>query len=409
MATMTSLVALSIDAMLPALGVLGQDLGVQSANHTQWVVTALLIGMAVGQVIYGPVSDSTGRKPPVYVGLGLFAAGCLLSILARDFETMLAGRFLQGLGVAGPRSVSIALIRDLYAGREMARIMSMIMAVFILVPIAAPALGQAILAIANWRAIFGAFLLLAALSFLWFEIRQPESLPPERRRPLSPRGIAASYGFVLRQRAVLGFTLTAGISSGAFIGYLNSAQQIFQDVYGVGSRFALYFGILAAAIGLAGVINGRLVMRWGMFSLSLWALRSMAGLSSIFFAYAFLRSGAPEFWTFMVYLVLSFFCVGVLFGNMNSLAMEPLERLAGVGASFVASLSLMISAGLGAWIGQSFDGTILPLVGGFALLSLLSLPVMRWAEGGRPSPSERPPGQMAGVSTTSEALSESQI
>lgn len=384
MALMTSMVALSIDAMLPALSAIGAELGAQSANDTQAVVTALLVGMAIGQLLYGPVSDSTGRRGPIFVGFAIFLAGCLISLLARDFTTMLAGRFLQGLGVAGPRSVSIALIRDLYAGREMARVMSMIMSVFIFVPIAAPAVGQAILSFADWRMIFAFFLLLATLCIIWFAVRMPESLPPERREPFSFGAKARAAKSVVTNRAAAGFTLTAGISSGAFIGYLASSRQIFQDLYGTGDLFSLWFAILAASIGLAAFLNGRLVIRHGMLPLTRRALISLAVLSVVYFGYSLLRGGHPEFWTFMVWLLAAFFFVGVLFGNVNALAMETLGDVAGIGAAMVASGSLAVSVVLGAIIGQSFDGTVNPFVGGYAVLSLLSLPVLRWAAGGRP-------------------------
>lgn len=384
MALMTSLVALAIDAMLPALPLIGGDLAFPTANSTQWVVTMIMIGMAGGQLVYGPISDTTGRRPPVFAGLFVFAVGCLLSWFAQDFTTMMAGRFLQGFGVAGPRSVSIALIRDLYEGREMARVLSLIMSVFILVPIAAPLLGQAILLVASWRAIFGSFLALTVLVTVWFALRQPETLPPERRREFSLGQLRASFLLVLRERSAMGFTLTAGLSSGAFIGYLSSSQQIFQDQYGVGDRFALYFGILAAAIGVAARVNGRLVMRVGMFGLATWALRVLALTSSGFVLYAWSRAGHPEFAALMAYLVVAFFCIGILFGNMNSLAMESLGHVAGVGAAVVASVSLAVSVLLGGTIGQLFDGTVLPLVGGFAVLSALSLPLMRWSGARRP-------------------------
>jgi DHA1 family bicyclomycin/chloramphenicol resistance-like MFS transporter len=383
MATLTSLVALSIDSMLPALSSLGHDLGVTSANAPQWVVTSFLLGLAVGQMVYGPISDSVGRKPPVYFGLVIFAAGSVLCLMATTFPTMLAGRLLQGLGVAAPRNVSIALIRDLHAGREMARIMSMIMAIFILVPIIAPSFGQLMLTISSWRSIFAAFLVLALISGTWFALRQPETLHEDHRKPFSPLGILRTFGQVLRTRPALGFTITAGVSSGAFIGYLNSAQQLFQQTYGVGTRFALYFALLAATIGLAGVLNGRLVGRWGMYHLSMLALRGLTVFSFAFWAYAWSRDGVPEFAAFLGYLLSSFFCVGILFGNMNALAMEELGDIAGVGASLVASLSLLIALVLGAAIGQLYDGTVIPLAVGYSLLSLASLPIMAWAERGR--------------------------
>jgi DHA1 family bicyclomycin/chloramphenicol resistance-like MFS transporter len=365
--------------MLPALPAIGSDLGFPSENSQQWVVTMIMVGMAVGQLFYGPVSDTSGRRPPVFVGLGLFALGCLLSWFAVSMPMMLLGRFLQGFGVAGPRSVSIALIRDMYEGRDMARVMSMIMSVFILTPIAAPLLGQAILMVADWRMIFASFVLLTAVVTAWFALRQPETLAPEDRRPFSWRQLLANARVVLADRAAMGFTLTAGLSSGAFIGYLASSQQIFQDQYHTGSRFAVYFAILAASIGIASQVNGRLVMRLGMVALTTWALRALALLSLGYFAYAWSEGGHPPFGGLMTYLVLSFFCIGILFGNINSLAMESLGRVAGVGAAVVTSGSLAISVALGGSIGQLLDGTVLPLVGGFALLSLVALPVLAWS------------------------------
>jgi DHA1 family bicyclomycin/chloramphenicol resistance-like MFS transporter len=385
MALMTSMVALSIDAMLPALAEIGTDLGARTINDTQAVITALLVGMAIGQVLYGPVSDSTGRKPPIYVGFGIFLAGCLLSMFARDFTTMLAGRFLQGLGVAGPRSVSIALIRDLHAGREMARVMSMIMSVFIFVPIAAPAVGQAILLVADWRMIFAFFVVLALGSLAWFAARLPESLPVDRREDFSLRTKLNAARSVVTNRAAVGFTFTAGISSGAFVGYLASSRQSFQDVYGVGELFSVYFAVLAASIGLAAFLNGRLVMRYGMYPLTRRALVALAVLCVAFFGYSLLRGGRPELWAFMAWLMVSFFFVGVLFGNINALAMESLGEVAGIGAALVASGSLAISVVLGALIGRAFDGTVNPFIGGYAAVSLLSLPALHWAAGGRPA------------------------
>jgi DHA1 family bicyclomycin/chloramphenicol resistance-like MFS transporter len=185
MALMTSLVALSTDAMLPALPLIGGDLGVRNPNNNQLVLSVFFLGVTVGQMLFGPLSDSAGRKPAIYAGLVLFMLGCLLSIIATDFPTMLAGRVLQGIGVAGPRTVTVALIRDQYEGPAMARIMSFVMTVFILVPVAAPMLGQGLLFVADWRAIFVLFLALAVLALGWFALRQPETLPAERRNALS--------------------------------------------------------------------------------------------------------------------------------------------------------------------------------------------------------------------------------
>lgn len=381
-ALIISLVALSIDIMLPALQQIGGDLGAGRANDAQLVVSALFVGLALGQVFFGPLSDSIGRKPAIHAGLLVFILGCLISILATDFTVMLAGRVLQGLGAAGPRSVTIALVRDQYEGRAMARVMSLVMAVFIMVPALAPGVGQVILMIAHWRAIFGFMLTVAAVSLVWFALRQPETLAPERRVGFSPSRILLAVRETCLSRAAFGYTLASGLIFGAFIGYLNTAQQIFQIQYGLGPLFPLYFAALALAIGSASLVNARLVLRHGMRRLSARALGLVTGLSLAFLVLAYALGGAPPLWALMAYMVVAFFCIGMLFANFSALAMEPLGHIAGVGAAVVGSLTTVISMTLGAAIGQAYDGTVLPLVGGFALLGLAAIAVVRWTERG---------------------------
>jgi len=334
-------------------------------------------------MVYGPLSDSIGRKPAIHAGLLLFIIGCLMSILATNFTVMLAGRVLQGLGAAGPRSVIVALVRDRYEGRAMARIMSLVMAVFIMVPALAPGIGQIILMVAHWRAIFGFLLAVAAISLVWFALRQPETLAPERRVKFSPSRIVQAVRETCGSRVAFGYTVTSGLIFGAFVGYLNSAQQIFQIKYGLGALFPLYFAVLALSIGGASLLNGRLVMRHGMRRLSAWALGLLTGLSLAFLVPATLAAGVPPLWALMTYLVGAFFCIGMLFANFSALAMEPLGHIAGVGAAVVGSLTTVISMILGTIIGQAYDGTVLPLIAGFALLGLAAIAVMRWAESGR--------------------------
>ncbi len=380
MAMMMSLVALAIDAALPALPQIGADLGVQRANDPQLVVSLLFLGFAVGQLLYGPLSDSVGRKPTVYLGFGLPMIGCICSLLAASFPMMLAGRFLQGIGVAGPRTITLALVRDRYAGKTMARVMSFVMAVFILAPVVAPALGQGILILAGWRAIFGAYLGLVIVVLIWFALRQPETLDPERRIPFTASRIALAAREVLANRTAFGYTAAAGFVFGSFIGYLNSAQQIFQEQYGLGRLFPLYFGIGALAVGCAALLNATLVMRHGMRPLVLRALQVVTGLSIVFLAIAYGLAGHPPLWLLMVYLLVVFFSAGILFGNLNSLAMEPLGHVAGTGAALVGSLSTFISLVLGTAVGQSYNGTVLPLVAGFALFGVGSLAIVHWIE-----------------------------
>ena len=380
MATMTALVAVSIDMVLPALPVIGSSLGVERANDNQLVISFLFLGFGLGQLIYGPLSDATGRKPAAYAGLGVFVAGCLLSLSSVDFAMMLTGRFLQGLGVAGPRTMTIALVRDRFEGRAMARAMSFIMAVFILGPIVAPALGQALLTGAGWRAIFGVYLTMAIAVWAWFRLRQEETLEVERRIEFSPSRIIDAVWGVLTTRLALGYTIATGFVFGAFLGYLNSAQQILQQQYGLGTRFPLYFAVLATATGGASILNARLVMRHGMRRLSLGALTTLGGASLVFLGVAYNLAGHPPLAALMAYLLTTFFCIGLLFSNLNAMAMQPLGHIAGTGASVVGALSTLSSMVLGTAIGQSYNGTVIPLVAGFAVLSILAMLAMRWAE-----------------------------
>jgi DHA1 family bicyclomycin/chloramphenicol resistance-like MFS transporter len=293
---------------------------------------------------------------------------------------MLVGRLVQGLGVSAPRSVTLALVRDRYEGRAMARVMSFVMAVFILVPMIAPALGQTILLFSGWRDIFVSFVLMALITMVWFALRMPETLAPEHHAPFSPRRITNATLEILRNRTALGYTVSAGLISGAFLGYLNTAQQIFQEQYALGELFPIIFAVIAFSIGLASLLNARLVMRFGLRFLVRRSLIIIVALSILAFGVALLAAGQPPLWFLMAYIMITFFGVGILFGNQNALAMEPLGHLAGIGAALVGSLSTLISVPLGIVIGQNYNGTVFPLVAGIGVLAGLSLMVVRWVE-----------------------------
>ncbi len=382
-AMLTAMAAMAIDAMLPALGEIGSELGVVRENNRQLVISALFLGLALGQIVYGPLSDRFGRKPGMYIGLGLFVLGCLLSMAAWSYPVMLAGRFLQGIGAAGPRIVCLALVRDRYEGREMARVMSFIFAVFVIVPTVAPALGQVILLVSGWRAIFGALLAFAATALMWFAIRQPETLTPERRVPLSIGPLAAAVGEVGGSRRAVGYTVATGLVFGGFLGYLNSAQQIFQEQYQLGSLFPLFFAVLSLAFAAASYLNGHLVIRHGMRKLAVRSLMALCLLSAGFLVVLVQMPGEAPLWSFMAWGGAAFFCLGVVFGNVNALAMEPFGHIAGIAAALIGSFTTLLSMLLGGLIGQFYDGTLIPLVGGFAFLGLASLGAMSWAGGGR--------------------------
>lgn len=385
MALTMSLVALGIDLMLPAFPEMRLDLGAASANDMQLVISWLFIGLAFGQPFYGPLSDSVGRKPAMYAGFVILAGGSLVSLFATDFGTMLLGRFLQGFGAAGPRTVALALIRDRFHGSEMAKVMSFIMTIFILVPILAPTLGQGILLFAGWRAIFAVYIGLSVVVLAWLVLRQPETLAPEYRRPFTLVSIGRGFLEVIGNGPAMAYTLVAGIVFGAFMGYLNSCQQIFQVQYGLGKLFPLYFGGLALFIGVAAVVNGNLVMRFGMHRLTRRALYSVTVLSWLILLISGLAAGHPPLWLFMAIFVAWFFCVGVVFGNINAMAMEPLGHVAGSAAAVIGTASTLMAVGLGFLIGGAYDGTLIPMTVGFAVLNSIAAGLIAWAE----SPSRR--------------------
>jgi MFS transporter, DHA1 family, multidrug resistance protein len=386
LAMLTSLLAFAIDAMLPALPQIAADLGITRENDRQLIVSMLLLGLAAGQLVYGPVSDSVGRKPAVYAGLITFLVGSALCLMAGDAQSMLIGRFLQGLGAAGPRIVSIAMVRDLFAGAAMARIVSLITSVFIIVPVVAPSIGQAILLVGNWHLIFAVLLVQGVVGFAWLAWRQPETLPPERRAPFTLGRIGRAFAEVFRTRVSVGYMLSAGLVSGAFIGWLTSCQQVLQEQYGTGVLFPLYFASLALSLGIASAVNARLVTGLGMRRLAGTALAIMSSLSAAFLIVAFATGGHPPLPAFMAYMLVVFFCVGILFGNFNALAMEPLGHIAGVAAAVVGSVTNALSLSLGTLLGQAYDGTVRPLVAGFAVLGLASAGCMMFAERGRAAP-----------------------
>jgi DHA1 family bicyclomycin/chloramphenicol resistance-like MFS transporter len=266
----------------------------------------------------------------------------------------------------------------------MARVMSFIMTVFIFVPVIAPSFGQAILLVADWQAIFMAFIALALIAAAWFAIRQPETLDPTRCINFSPRRIIKGVREVCSIRVSFGYSIAAGLIFGSFIGYLNSAQQVFQGLYGLGVQFSLYFGLTALSIGSALFFNARLVMKFGMRLLTRRALTGISVLSSFYFVVAWASNGSPSFWSLIAYLMITFFGFGILFGNLNAIAMEPLGHIAGLGAAVVGSLTTFISVPIGILIGQCYNETILPLVGGFSILSIVSHLAIRWTERWKP-------------------------
>jgi len=380
MAVIISITALSIDMMLPALPDIGRDLGTGHPNDAQLVVSSLLFGFGIGQLILGPLSDCFGRKPVIFAGILIFISGCLISVFSIRFDVMLAGRFIQGIGAAGPRTAITALIRDLHGGRTMARIMSVIMSVFIFVPAIAPALGQIVLMLADWRAIFIVLIIQSLVVLTWFSIRQPETLRKPNRLPFSLKRILKGFVEVISNRVSLGYTLASGFISGALLAYLNSAQQVFQDVYSLGKGFPFYMALLALSLGGASFVNSRIVMRFGMRTLSWWAVTLFIVIMLIYLVVTDLLDGHSPLWFMMACFSVSFFCMGIIFGNQNAIAMEPLSHIAGVGAAVIGSFAILLSSFMGMIVGRFFNGTTLPLAIGFVILGMLTAAAMYWAD-----------------------------
>ena len=372
MALMMSLVALTIDAILPAFGFIQATFDISNPQDLQLIVSLQLLGLGLGQLFFGPMSDSFGRKPIIYLGYLVFFIGCIICTQATSFEWLLVGRFIQGFGLAAPRVLAMAIIRDQYAGRSMAQIMSFIMVVFILVPMLAPILGQGILLVADWQVIFWAMLVVGIISLVWFGTRQRETLATQDKKPFEFNVLVATFVEVCRNKVAIGYTLTAGFISGAFITYLGSAQQIFQLGYELEQYFSFYFAGLALAIGLCSFFNGKLVIEKGMQYMVVRAIVTLLTCSVIFIVIAASWQGMPPLLWTTIYLVLAFGCIGVLFGNLNALAMETLGHLAGMGAAIVGSLATLLSAVIAIVAGKVLTNDMSGLGIVFALTAVVS-------------------------------------
>jgi DHA1 family bicyclomycin/chloramphenicol resistance-like MFS transporter len=379
-----SLSALSIDNLLPAFPWIGAALSVQPANQLQLLVFVFMAGFAAMQPVYGPAADVLGRRPVLLAGLAIYALASLLAIFADSFGVLLAARALQGVGVASARVVTISVVRDRFAGREMARVMSFIMMVFIIVPIFAPAIGSAFLLIGGWRLIFVTMLAMALAMIAWIQLRLPETLRPEHRLPFSAGRIGRALQVTVTTRSSVGYATAIGLMLGNLMSYLGSSQQIFQtEVYGLGLWFAAAFSGIAAVMGLASFANSRLVRRLGMRRLSHAGVCGAAVLAVLLLAASLASGGKPPFWLFVLLLAGSMFLLGLTLPNFNAMAMEPLGAVAGTAASMLGFYTTLMGVAIGSVVGQAFDGTVTPLAIGFLTCNLAALPVILWAERGR--------------------------
>lgn len=377
-ALLMSIIAISIDALLPALGVIRQDLGIIETNKAQLIISAIFLGMAIGQLIAGPLSDATGRKKILYLGVSLFLLGSVICLFAKDLNTLLLGRFIQGLGVSGPYVSAMSVVRDQYVGAQMAKIMSIVMLIFMGVPAVAPSLGQAIMLIADWRSIFIFYVGYALLITIWIFLRLEETLPKEKRIAFSISSFIAGFKEVLTNRVTTAYTLSMGLFFGSMIGYLNSSQQIFQIQFNTGKLFTVYFGLLALLFGAASLGNSFVVEKMGMRKIANLAVRGMMISSAIFLALHYAVD--IQLWMFLIFAGFIFFCFGFIFGNINAIAMEPMGHVAGIAAAIIGSVSSIIALVIGTAIGQAYNNTLIPVTCGFLILSSLACITMSFAD-----------------------------
>ena len=380
-AALMAVTPLGIDSMLPALPHIGKALNVASENHQQWVIAIYVFGFGAAQIVYGPLSDRFGRKAILVPSLSLFAGLSILAGLATSFPLLLAARLCQGIAGASSRVLTISIVRDCYSGRQMARVMSTSFMVFLMVPVLAPSIGQGIMLVGSWRLIFfflAAFALLVAavLSFA-----MGETLHPEYRRPLAPRVIGQAIWRTLTDRSALGYTLAITLVFGALMGFINSIQQIFQDIFHAPQKFPLVFAGIGLSMAAAAFTNSRIVERLGTRKVSHTALLGMIAMAAVHSAVV--ATGHETVLSFALLQFATMFCFGLLGSNFGSMAMENVGEIAGTASSVQGFVSTCGGVLLGLVIGQSFNGTVLPLALGYLILGPAALLVVLVTERGR--------------------------
>jgi len=375
---MFGMIAFGTDTMLPAFPEIAKDLELLNVNKAQLIISSFILGTGVGQLISGPISDTFGRKPIITIGLIIFILACIAAYYAETLEMMLVARFIQGLGISAPRTVTMALIRDLYSGRKMAQVMSLAMAIFVLVPALAPSIGQLLFVNFGWRSIYMAFIAFALIGLLWLNLRQPETLPFEQRKKFSSAEFLRAFKIVITNSAVVKYTVTLALGFGALFGYLNSAQQIFVDTLGAGMKFPMYFAIISILAAPASFLNAALVMKYGMKLLATigFALQIIFAIITILIINQDFISMEWLLVIFISWSVIAFFLKGLYFGNLNALAMEPMGEIAGMASAIIGASATMLGILIAIPIGLAFNGTATPVLFGYITCSSLALILM---------------------------------
>ena len=370
-------IAFSIDSMLPALPEIGQELSPTDINKAQLILTSFVLGMGVGTFFTGPLSDALGRKPVVYGGAALYILGSTIAWASSSLELVLAARVLQGLGAAGPRVVAMAIVRDLYAGREMARIISFAMMIFTLVPAVAPMLGAGVIALAGWRGIFISFIIFSVISICWFGVRLPESLPSDKRRPFRIPLLMSAVAEMFQHPTVRLSIIVQIFCMGALFTMLVMVQPAYEVVFDRADSFPYWFAFVALLSGTSSLLNAALVMRLGMRRMVTWSLGVQIGLSGVMVLLTSADLSTDlQFALFVAWQTSVFFIAGTTLGNLNAMAMEPMGHIAGMAASVIGAVATVFAAVIAAPIGLLFDGSLLPLTGGIMAMCIIGFALM---------------------------------
>jgi len=375
MASLMAITALAIDAVLPALDIIGRDVGVVDAQDNQLIIIMIFLGLGIGPLIFGPISDSIGRKPIVYVGFGIFIVASMICVFSESLEMMIFGRILQGIGLSSPRTISIAMVRDTYEGDYMARIMSFITTIFILVPVIAPAMGKFILDHYNWQAIFYVQLIFSILVSIWFFRRQPETLSKAHKKKWTSSIFKNGLKELFRHKNTIGYTVISGFITGSFLVYLSTAQQVFHVQYELVEEFPFIFAALAITVGAATLSNGSLVLRFGMEKLITWAL-ILYFLTSLLYVVFFYQTTNPSATILFLFCAVQFFSIGFLFGNLRAIAMQPVGHIAGIASAITGFISTLMSIPISIYIGGFVKTSVLPMFIGFTICSLISIGIL---------------------------------
>ncbi len=396
MASLMSLASLSIDALLPGLNDIAKTIGIADPKDNQLLITMIFLGMGFGQLISGPLSDSLGRKPVIYLGFSVFTLSSLLCIYSTSMEMMLVGRVLQGIGLSAPRTVSTAMVRDRFVGDYMAKIMSFVTVIFILAPIIAPSFGKLMLDNFGWQSIFSSQLIFGLFIVIWMSQRQPETLKAENKKNMSLSLFTDGIKEFTKHKQSFVFTFVSGLILSAFMVYLSSSQQIFQEQYGLVEEFPFIFSGIAIVIGLSTFLNGTFVVRFGMMKL---ATSFIIALTLISLTYVILFYGEPNpsLIILLSFFVMMLFCIGFIFGNINALAMQPIGHIAGIGAALFGFVGTVMAVPIATFIGRFIHLTALPLFAGFAICGALSLVIIQYMKYSNIKKSLEPIAKFKGV------------